>query len=173
MEAALAAVMHHHLKHDVVARLKAFPHGVGIVAFRPIAKGAFPFKTTAGLCYAETSVWISRKAVQKLDNNLRQFADDFFLGSKDGFPIPSIGPNGMDISFYLNHSDTPNLEIVYHETCNYTVYQAIRDIEVGEELTIDYCKFSSFDEDLQKRLDPANVYLKCRSESKRQKQASR
>lgn len=39
---------------------------------------------------------------------------------------------------FLNHSDTPNCEVAYDEEWSAMTIEALRDIEAGEELTIDY-----------------------------------
>jgi len=47
----------------------------------------------------------------------------------------------LNISYYLNHSDKPNLDIVEMEGSNYLGFVANRIIKEGEELTIDYSKY--------------------------------
>lgn len=161
----LAKVMRHHIAKDVYARLKATSYGgVGVFAIRPIPKGVFPFRTLAGLCYAEESINLDKTDIARIHPNMKAYMDDFFIGDEGKFPIPMLGPNGMDISFYLNHSDTPNMEIVYHPTCKYTTYRTSREIRDGEELSIDYCKFARAADALRAQLDPHGIYLRCPNE---------
>jgi SET domain-containing protein len=53
---------------------------------------------------------------------------------------PEIGLNAVNVSIYLNHSKKPNLRFDDKD-----VLRAVRDIERGDELTIDYD--ISFDDD--------------------------
>ena len=74
------------------------------------------------------------KSVVKLLNN-------YFLTDKDKwYPVISMGLNDMDISFYLNHSDTPNVESVFpkESTNELLEFRTIKKIKSGEELLLDY-----------------------------------
>ena len=143
-------ILRDHLQNRVVARLGKSQYGVGVFAFRDIPKGMYPFTTPYGKCVPYHTISFSKKEVSDLDptGNLMSLMVDFFLDSDGNFPIPALGPNAMDISFYLNHSETPNLGID-NKSCDMTSYFATRDIKAGEELAINYCEFDIADEVLK------------------------
>ncbi len=53
------------------------------------------------------------------------------------------GHNYMNISFYLNHSLTPNMTTVIDLKFKYYVYVTSRDIKKGEELLLNYEIFNN------------------------------
>jgi SET domain-containing protein len=137
----LKELMMRHLERDVVARLGKSEYGVGVFAFRKIVKGQQPFMTLAGPCINYHLVRVESEKVKEIDTPLNSYLSDFYLSPSTMYPIPALGPNTIDLGFYLNHSDTPNLDIKDIDECEYSVYIANRDIEPEEELTIDYCHF--------------------------------
>jgi hypothetical protein len=69
-----------------------------------------------------------------LDDNLQKLVKDF-CPLQDGFyEMPSCGLKAVDQSYYLNHSNEPNMFTI-DEGENFLTS---RDIEIGEELTVDY-----------------------------------
>jgi len=70
----------------------------------------------------------------EIDKNIMEMIDDFFVIEKDDtINIPEYGLNGMDMSFFVNHSDNPNLV-----TLEGRYFFTARKIEKGEELTVGY-----------------------------------
>jgi SET domain-containing protein len=59
---------------------------------------------------------------------------NYCLYDETNYFVPAQGFKKMDVSLFLNHSDTPNI-ISIHDG---DYFEAIRDIKVGEELLIDY-----------------------------------
>lgn len=110
-------------------------HGVGVFAILPIKKGTFIF---AG--EDSTIVWVNKKIVAELPEEIRKIYDDFCINRCDCYGAPSSF-NNLSIGWYLNHSDNPN--VLVDE--NYDFY-AKSDILVGEELTVDYNSFEGCDE---------------------------
>ena len=55
------------------------------------------------------------------------------------FGINATGTNTLDISWYLNHSDNPNIS--FHESTvdnGFSSYRTTREVLQGEELTVNY-----------------------------------
>ena len=62
--------------------------------------------------------------------------DDFLIESDTHyFVITSL--NNINISYFLNHSDTPNC---FWQEKDDSFYAA-KDLKIGEELTLDYNKY--------------------------------
>lgn len=143
-KALMKLLMMHHIEHHVFARLATTHHGVGIVAIKDIPEGTPIFDNIQTQCVNYDPLDITTQNVDKFKNKdpIIKLMDDFFLSQKEKvYPIPLLGPNSMDISFYLNHSKTPNLSITYPDECDMSVYIAKMDITVGSPLTIDYTTF--------------------------------
>jgi SET domain-containing protein len=88
-------------------------------------------------------VSISKNDAVAMGPQVYSLLKDFCLGSQKNdmyFPVSALGPNALDISFFLNHSDAPNVAIDF-KGCDMSYYIAGRDIKQGEELTIDYKQF--------------------------------
>ena len=69
--------------------------------------------------------------------------NDFF-GSGDKkkkYDVLASGANNINVSFYMNHSDKPNIDIVEDDTSDYYGFRTNRRIKEGEELTIDYSNY--------------------------------
>ncbi len=79
---------------------------------------------------------------EDIDESAILFLRDFFLSDRnDVYPVPLKGPDTIDVSYYLNHGDEANLDIVTVPGCPRTVFMTKRDVEKGEELTINYRQF--------------------------------
>ncbi|MDP3882717.1 MAG: SET domain-containing protein-lysine N-methyltransferase [Candidatus Staskawiczbacteria bacterium] len=114
--------------------------GVGVFAVRNIKKGTNPFLN----CPVQEWENINPKEFTTLDNEVQEMINDFFAQNKDGsFCIPEKGLNGMDISFFLNGSSEPNIKTIGNGTKKEIRFEAKRDVEKGEELTVAY---SDYDE---------------------------
>ena len=130
-----------HLKNEVYARIgvsKIKGAGVGVIAIRDIPKGVNPFRVLGKECTGVKGIKVKKSEVEKLDKNVKKLVKDFIAPSKDYYSIPRTGLNSLDISFYLNHSDKPNLDMWYSDKCSYTLFRTKKKIKKGEELTIDY-----------------------------------
>lgn len=105
--------------------------GVGVFAVRDIPKNINPFEG------AKNQEWqdIEMSELKGLNEEVLRMINDFFVTEKNGkIWIPEYGLNGMDISFFLNHSKNPNLKTIN----NGDNFITLRDIKKGEELTVSY-----------------------------------
>lgn len=151
VEECIKIIVTHNLKYHVCARLFKSEYGVGVQAIRNIPKKTYIFDNTLGSCIQYHPVSFTEKEVEDAAGpTVSAYIKDFYLSEKRqnngdtilSLPINVLGPNTMDISFFLNHSDTPNLGIKNNKKeCDMTVYYSLRDIKINEELTIDYNKF--------------------------------
>jgi SET domain-containing protein len=111
-------------------------HGVGVFAIRRIKKGTSIFPDDN-----QEIEWIDNSDLKKLPPEIRKMYDDFCIikdgGKKYGCPSSF---NRLTISWYLNEpwrNQEPNVEC----RDDYMFY-ALRDIAVGEELTVNYETYS-------------------------------
>ena len=106
-------------------------HGVGLIAIVSIPKGTDLFPTDN----AELT-WIQVDDLPSMPLAQRQLYDDFCIRRGNTYGCPR-NFNDLTMSWYLNHSNAPNV-------CCDSEYRffALRDIRVGEELTVDYRTFS-------------------------------
>ena len=119
------------LRNDTYVTLKASPiHGIGVFAIRDIPKGCNHFFSK------NIGEWIKLPIsdVEKLPAYSKELIETYCLYDDENYFVPDYGFKVMDLVNYLNHSNTPNIISV-----NDGVYfEAIRDIQCGEELLIDY-----------------------------------
>lgn len=107
-------------------------NGVGVFAIRDIPKGAKLFTGVARPRWEK----FKKNELKGLEPAVRKMIDDFLGMEDDGsIYLPMVGLEGMDISFYLNHSEKPS--ILARDT-DVTTFYAARKIKRGEELTSDY-----------------------------------
>lgn len=102
--------------------------GVGVFTLSPIRQG-----DRVPLFEVDDSTTISRSENAELPRAYSRYhvpdAEERWWGPSDY--------HRMSIGWFLNHSRTPNVDVRNN-------YAALRDIAVGEELTIDYT-YSKFD----------------------------
>ena len=77
-----------------------------------------------------------------------QMIDDFYVIENGKVFIPENALNGMDISFFVNHSKNPNLEIYYKGPQKVVAFKTLRKINKGEELIVSY---ATYDDKYKKR----------------------
>ena len=118
------------LKTYSYCRLKPSPiSGIGVFAIRHIVKGINPMPEMR-----ETEfVNVRKERLEDLSDELKKLVIDMWPENDGVFEVPSYSLNEIGISFYLNHSKTPNMD-----TNDGGDFYALRDIEPGEELTVDY-----------------------------------
>lgn len=123
----------------VYARLRPSPiHGVGVFAIRAIPKGTNIFPDDD-----EPMRWVPVDALAGLPDEIRGLYDDFSVIKDNGrlYGCPRSF-NHLTVSWYLNESNDPN--VVCDDDYD---FRALRDIQAGEELTVDYSTFSEYPPD--------------------------
>jgi len=131
----------HNLQADVYARLGVSKiQGIGVMAIRPIPKGINPFKSVDDQCQNDQLVHLSTDDIKELNPRVRKLLKDFFFKHPvtGQYGVHAKGLNAMDISFYMNHSDNPNIELVSVPGCPFYEFRTRRKIKSNEELTFDY-----------------------------------
>ena len=125
-------------KKDILERIKntycklkaSSIQGVGVFAVRDIPENINPFFGIPDQKWFRFSM----DELGEIDKHIMEMIDDFFVIEKDDtINIPEYGLNGMDMSFFVNHSDTPNLV-----TREGRYFFTARKIKKGEELTVGY-----------------------------------
>jgi SET domain-containing protein len=79
-------------------------------------------------------ITISRKEVESLPDHARLLIENYCLFDEEKYYVPDYGFKKIDISLFLNHSDTPN--VISIQDGDY--FETTREIKIGEELVIDY-----------------------------------
>ena len=127
--------------NDVYCRLSVTEHGVGVRAVRAIPRGTDPFKTVDPV---HDIVSISRDDIARAHPGVREMTDDYMVSTEGIVPMTRNGLNAVTIDFFMNHNPKdPNMTIINGDDA-YVTFQAARDIQAGEELTINYKDFESF-----------------------------
>jgi SET domain-containing protein len=122
---------------DVYCRLKPSKYGIGVFAIRKIPKGTNPFIG----CFDGEFIEIEKDIIDSLqDKEVKQYIIDLAPLQDEKFFVPSCGLQRVDLSFFLNHSKEPNM-IEEGEGVDFI---AARDIEIGEELTVDYTTYDDY-----------------------------
>ncbi len=105
-------------------------HGIGVFAIHDIKKGE------RNIFSNHESEWVevSKEEVESLPKHARDLVENHCLFNETHYYVPEYGFKIFDLAVYLNHSDQPNLVSINDGE----FFEAIRDIETGEELLIDY-----------------------------------
>ena len=105
-------------------------HGIGVFAIRDIPRGC------RNLFSEGTGSWIrlSFEEVENLPAHSRNLVETYCLYDDTHYFVPDHGFKLMDLSLYLNHSASPNIQSVNEGE----YFEALRDIRMGEELLVDY-----------------------------------
>ncbi len=119
------------LQNQTKVILRSSPvHGIGVFALQKIDKGSRDF------FYSNGSKWIKVpiSEIEKLPQHARELVETYCLFDEENYFVPEHGFNMIDPVIYLNHSSKPNIiSIDDGET-----FEAIKDIEAGEELLLNY-----------------------------------
>lgn len=120
---------------NTYCRLKpSLVEGVGVFAIRDIPENTNPFLGVKEPEWQEFNV----SELQHLDKEILKMIDDFNVVEKDGAVlVPECALNGMDLSFFLNNSDSPNMKTIDGGF----VFVSSREIKKGEELTVAYSTY--------------------------------
>lgn len=128
--------------------------GVGVFALRPIPAGVDPFPVcNEHLAAKEQFSVCSAGDLRGVPESVMEQVRSFFapLTEEDGwtpqrsddgevlYGVLATGMNSLNLSWYLNHSDDPNIAFQdAEEEGSYNSFVTRRRIEVGEELLTDY-----------------------------------
>jgi hypothetical protein len=123
------------LEQNAYCRLGASRiQGVGIFAIRRIPKGINPFH----MALVDDFISVPVEAVMgnpAIDPAVKKAVDDLCSVNDGMIHLPKHGFNSISLWYYVNNSaDQPNLGIAD----DWSAFLALRDIEPGEELTVDY-----------------------------------
>ena len=125
--------------HTYVRLLPSSIHGIGVFAIRYIPKGCKKMFSKAPGEWVE----LSKKEVAELPPESKDLVETYCLFDRDRYYIPANGFKEMDLSLFLNHNDKPNVRSVNDGA----FFEAISDIEKGEEITVDYGELCEYDEE--------------------------
>lgn len=105
-------------------------HGIGVFAIRPIPKGC------RNIFSENKGEWITLPIidVETLPGHSKNLVETYCLFDEENYYVPSYGFKLMDLVNYLNHSNNPNIVSIEDGTW----FEALRDIQPGEELFVDY-----------------------------------
>ncbi|MCU0420132.1 MAG: SET domain-containing protein [Cyclobacteriaceae bacterium] len=121
------------LTHQTYVMLRPSPlAGVGVFAVRHIPHGCREMFGPPDA--ADEWITLSREEVDSLPPHARRLVENYCLYDTHHYFVPQAGFKKMDVSLFLNHSDTPN--IVSIDDGEY--FETLRAINEGEELLIDY-----------------------------------
>jgi hypothetical protein len=112
-------------------------HGIGVFAIKAISKGDYIFEPDES-----PTVFVPSVEIVGLSTEVRRLYKDFCVLKEGIYECPS-NFNQLTPSWYLNHSNTPNVAPDAS-----LKFFAIRPIKVGEELTADYRTYSDNESDL-------------------------
>jgi SET domain-containing protein len=119
------------LQQETYAMLKTSPvHGVGVFAIQDIPKGC------RNIFSRGIGEWIKLpiNEVELLPHHSKELIETYCLFDEDNYYVPDYGFKVMDLVNYLNHSHSPNIQSVNEGE----EFEAIRDIQTGEELLVNY-----------------------------------
>jgi hypothetical protein len=142
------------LRDDTYCRLGVSKiSGVGVFAIKNIPSDVEVFKFANAALSAGEAIEISEREVLGLEQPMIDYVNDMLVKTEYGsYHFPSRGINSIDVSFYLNHSDHPNVRLSNEGSAgDFLSFVTIEKIKNGEELTQDYTHLCSNREELVKQ----------------------
>ena len=117
-------------------------HGIGLFADQFISKGTIVWKFVPGF-----DMKFTQEEIETLPQTAREFLSTYdYVSNRTGYHVLCI-----DNARFYNHSKTPNTtDIELEGTDEEGGDVAVRDIQVGEEITYDY---EMGDADFQQKLN--------------------
>ena len=110
-------------------------HGIGLFAIRNIPFGQKLFEQ---ILDDDDYIFLKKEDLELFDKEVQNMVKSLYILEKNGVWIQKTGLNHLDYSYYINHSDKPNLSYIHSK--NY--YLPKRNIKKGEELTYNYNEVS-------------------------------
>ena len=110
-------------------------HGIGLFAIRNIPFGQKLFEQ---ILDDDDYIFLKKEDLELFDKEVQNMVKSLYILEKNGVWIQKTGLNHLDYSYYINHSDKPNLSYIHSK--NY--YLPKRDVIKGEELTYNYNEVS-------------------------------
>jgi SET domain-containing protein len=124
-------IFFNHLKNDIYCRLAPSNiHGIGVFAIKDIPINTDPFSMP--FQKKEDFLLINKKYISELSQELQSLIKSFYSLKNNQFEFNILGPNNISISWYLNHSEKPNL------ISENGSFKTIKPIYKGEELLVKY-----------------------------------
>lgn len=124
------------LRHETFVAIRPSPvAGIGVFAIRHIPAGCRDiFTPPHGDSADDGFVTVPRGDVDALPAHARQLVETYCLYDDGHYYVAEDGFKKMDLVHFLNHSATPNVRSIDDGAW----FEALRDIEPGEELFVDY-----------------------------------
>ena len=116
---------------NLYTELKISKFGVGVFSLIDIPMNENPFPNERIFEW----VRLPKEIYENLPKNQQILISRFCRINASKIYIPSISFDSLDNSWYVNHSDTPNLK---YDRDGYTT---LKDIKEGDELTYKYPKY--------------------------------
>jgi hypothetical protein len=130
-----------HLKNDIYCRIGVSKiNGVGVIALKDIPPNIDPFKNLS--THKNKIIKLYDNDLKDVDINVIKLIKDFF-GNNNSYDVLYDGPNNINISFYLNHSENPNIKIIDDTINDYYSFLTNKFIKCGDELTINYNEYNN------------------------------
>jgi SET domain-containing protein len=121
------------LGNNTYVMLRPSPFGgVGVFAMVNIPEGCTDIFSKPDA--PEDWITISKKELERLPAHAQFLVGNYCLYDEENYFVPAAGFKKMDLALFINHSDTPN--IISINEGDY--FKALRAIQAGEELLIDY-----------------------------------
>jgi SET domain-containing protein len=105
-------------------------HGIGVFAIRDVPKGC------RAMFSKNIGNWIKvpKSDIDQLPKHAVDLIENYCLYDEEHYFIADYGFKVMDLVNFLNHSDAPNIISIDDGE----EFEALRDIQTGEELLINY-----------------------------------
>lgn len=138
-----------HLNNDIYCRIGISKiSGVGVIAIKDIPINTNPYITLSN--HNDKIITLYDNDIKNISNPVKTIINDFFGNNvyssghiNKVYDILASGPNNINISFYMNHSDKPNISTIEVKGKPYLEFITNQYIKEGDELTINYNDYES------------------------------